>query len=144
MHYTTEVIIDRPREEVVALIDDPDNLSKWQPTFKSIKHISGDYGKPGAKSRLVYDMNGRDMEMVETILTHNLPDEMAMRFEAGGVDNTVVNRFEAVTDQQTRWSMDCEFQFTGWMRLMGWFMPGAFKKQTQADMERFKTFVEAQ
>jgi hypothetical protein len=43
----------------------------------------------------------------------------------------------------TRWVMENEFRFTGWMVLMGIFMRGAFPKQTLKDMNRFKAFAEA-
>lgn len=143
MQYSTEIMIDLPREQVVALIDDPDNLKEWQPGLKSMEHISGEYGKPGAQSKLVYDMNGRTIEMTETILAHDLPERMEMRFQANMVDNHVINRFEAVSDNQTRWVTENTFKLSGWMWFMGLFMRGAFTKQTQEDMERFKAFAEA-
>jgi len=143
MHYTKDIIINLPREQVVALMDDPDNLKRWQPTLQSVDHISGEHGKPGAQTRLIYDMNGRTVEMVETILRRDLPHELEMRFQAKNVDNHIINRFEPVTEGQTRWSMDCTFKLTGLMWLMGLFMRGAFTKQTEADMQRFKTFAES-
>lgn len=38
--------------------------------------------------------------------------------------------------------MDNEFKRTGFMKLLTTFMPGSFKKQTLADMKRFKEFAE--
>lgn len=144
MQYTSEITINLPREQVVALMDDPDNLKKWQPTLQSFDHISGEYGQPGAQTRLVYDMNGREIEMVETILKHDLPDEMVMRFQAKNVDNEVINRFEDLGGGRTRWTMENTFKLTGFMWVMGLFMRGAFTKQTHADMQRFKDFAESQ
>ena len=65
MKYRCEVIINLPRERVVELFDNPDNMSQWQPGLQSFEHLSGEPGQPGTKSKLVYDMNGRRVEMVE-------------------------------------------------------------------------------
>ncbi|MEL6150409.1 MAG: SRPBCC family protein [Chloroflexota bacterium] len=142
MKYETEVTIHLPRERVVTLLDDPNNLSKWQPALRSVEHIEGEVAQPGSKTRLVYDMRGREVVMIETIVSHNLPDEMSFTFEADGVHNMVQNTFYA-EGERTRWVMGNQFQFSGFMRVMSLFMGGAFRKQTREDMERFKEFAEA-
>ena len=50
-----EVVIDAGRETVWRLFDDPDNLSKWQPTLKAFTPTSGIPGQPGATADLVYE-----------------------------------------------------------------------------------------
>ena len=65
MKYTREVVIDLPRERVIELFDDADNLTKWQEGLQAFEHVSGEPGQPGAKSRLVYDYRGRRFEMTE-------------------------------------------------------------------------------
>ncbi len=142
MKYTCEVEIDLPRDRVIELFDNPDNLPKWQPGLKSFEHQSGALGKPGAKSHLVYDMNGRRVEMVETILKRELPAEFSATYDAKGVKNWVSNRFFEEGPQKTRWVMDNEFKFSGLMAVMAIFMRGAFPKQTLEDMNRFKDFAE--
>ena len=41
------------------------------------------------------------------------------------------------------WRSDSHFKFSGFMKLMGLFMPGAFKKQSQQSLDRFKAFAES-
>ena len=67
--YTTTITIDLPRDKVVALFDDPGNLPKWQRGLQSFEPLSGQPGQVGAKSKLVFQMGKRRMEMIETI-TH--------------------------------------------------------------------------
>jgi hypothetical protein len=93
MKYTLEIIINKPRAEVIELFNNPDNLIKWQPGLQSYTHISGEQGKPGAKSKLKYDMNGRKIEMIETISVNKLPDEFSGTYETKGVFNTYENYF---------------------------------------------------
>lgn len=142
MKYTCEVMIDLPRHRVIELFDSQENLSKWQPGLQSFEHLSGDPGQPGAQSRLIYDENGRRIEMVETILARNLPEEFSATYEAKGVWNSSAHYFHEAGPERTRWVMDNEFKFSGWMSLMGIFMRGAFPKQTMTEMNRFKEFAE--
>jgi len=143
MQYSSEVIIDLPRDEMLALFDSTENLFKWQEGLQSFDHLSGEPGQPGAKSKLVFDMGGRQMEMIETITGRDLPDSMSMTYEMNGVFNTVHNRFVADGDK-TRWVADHEFKFSGAMALMSLVMRGSFPKQTQATMDAFKVFAESQ
>ncbi len=142
MKYACEVIIDLPRARVVELFDSQENLKQWQPGLQSFEHLSGEPGQPGARSRLVYDERGRRVEMTETIETRNLPDEFTAIFEAKNVWNRSANRFTEVGPNQTRWVNDNEFRLSGLMWVMGLFMGGTFRKQTLADMNRFKAFAE--
>ena len=48
MKYTLEILIDQPREKVVELFDNPDNMKHWQEGFVSLTHISGTPGEIGA------------------------------------------------------------------------------------------------
>jgi hypothetical protein len=145
MKFTTEIVVNLPRERMIELFDNPDNMPKWQDGLKSFEPISGEPGQPGAKSRLKYDMNGRMIEMVETIETRNLPDEFSGTYEAKGVWNRVENRFFEDGADKTRWVSTTEFKFSGlMMRAMGFLMPSAFRKQSQKFMEDFKTFAESE
>ena len=143
MKYTCELVVNVPRDQMLALFDDPDNLPKWQPGLISFTHTSGEAGQPGAKSTLLYDMNGRKVEMVETILTRNLPDEFSGTYEAQGVYNVNENHFYEDGPDRTRWVLDTEFQFSGFMKIMAIFMGGVFRKQTMEHMTNFKKFAES-
>ena len=74
LDYTTTIVIDLPRDKVVALFDEPANLQKWQRGLLSFEPLSGQEGQAGAKSKLVFQMGKRRMEMIETITRRDLPD----------------------------------------------------------------------
>lgn len=143
MTYTSAVSIRLPRNRVVELFDSQENFWKWQQGLISFDHIEGTPGEPGAVSRLVYDMNGRTVEMTEKIVSKNLPDEFSFTYESKGVWNRCVNRFVVISPEETRWDMESEFRCSGFMKLMTLLAPGMFRKQTLADMNRFKAFAEA-
>ncbi|MEP2025823.1 MAG: SRPBCC family protein [Reichenbachiella sp.] len=144
MKYTVDIIIDLPRPKVIELFDNPDNMHKWQPDLVSFEPISGEPGQPGAKSKLQYKMGKRDIEMIETVTKNDLPDVMTGTYETKGVYNHISNNFVEISEKQTRWISENEFQFSGFMKLMGIFMKSAFPKQTLKFMNQFKTFAEGQ
>lgn len=142
MRYTSEITINRPVDVVTRLFDDPKNLYAWMDGLQSFELLSGEQGQPGAKAKLVYQMGKRRIEMIETITERNLPDIFAGTYDADGVHNIVVNKFIALPDGNTRYITENEFQFKGFMRIIAFLMPGAFKKQSFKYLEQFKAFVE--
>ena len=94
MKYTCEVTIDKPRADVIKLFDSIDNLYKWQKGLESFEIISGKPGVNGLKSKMIYNENGKKMEMIETIEKFNFPNELIAVYEAKNVWNKCINLFE--------------------------------------------------
>ncbi len=144
MKYTCKLVINLPREQVVELFDNPDNLPRWMEGLQSFEHLSGEPGRPGAKSRLIFERGeGETFEMIETLTRNNLPDEMSGTYQTNGTCNRIVNRFVAEGPDATRWVAENEFHFSGFMRIAAWFMRPLFKRQSLKFMRAFKVFAEA-
>ena len=75
--YTVAIEIDLPRDRVIELFDNPDNLFKWQTGLQSFDHLSGEPGQPGAKSKFVYRSGKHTIELIETVTERKLPDEVS-------------------------------------------------------------------
>ncbi|MBX7041362.1 MAG: SRPBCC family protein [Ignavibacteria bacterium] len=144
MKFTVQTEIDLPVTKVVELFDNPENLKHWQPGLVSFEHLSGTPGQPGAKSRLRYKMGKREIEMIETITVRDLPAEFSGTYEAEGVVSTVKNFFKPVSENKTLYITENEFSFSGFMKVIGFLMPGAFKKESQKYLLQFKEFAEKQ
>ena len=144
MKYSESVDVNKPRDQVAALLRDPACLPKWQKGFVSIEALAGPPGEAGATARLDYAFGKRSITMTETLIATQWPESWIATYEASGVWNRQENRLIAVSPQITRWESDCEFRFaTLPMKLMGWLMPGAFRKQTRAYLADFKAFAES-
>jgi carbon monoxide dehydrogenase subunit G len=144
MKYNVEVIINLPREKVIELFDNPDNLKKWQPGLISFETIEGKPSEVGSIAKLKYKMGKKEIEMVETIILNNLPYEFSGTYETKGVFNIVKNYFIEIDQNSTRYLTEQEFQFKGYMKIIGFLMPGAFKKESMKYLNQFKTFAENQ
>lgn len=142
MKYTTEILIDLPRDEFIKKLEDPENMKHWQKGLVSYEQLSKNPGQEGAQMSLKYKMGNREMDLIETIIKKNLPEEMHATYDAKGVHNLQKNYYRD-EDGKTRWITESDFQFSGFgMKLMGLLMPGAFKKQTLIYMQDFKKFAE--
>ncbi|RIV67600.1 SRPBCC family protein [Flagellimonas aequoris] len=142
MKYTTEILIDLPRDEFIKKLEDPENMKHWQKGLVSYEQLSKNPGQEGAQMGLKYKMGNREMDLIETIIKKNLPEEMHATYDAKGVHNLQKNYYRD-EDGKTRWVTESDFQFSGFgMKLMGFLMPGAFKKQTLIYMQDFKKFAE--
>lgn len=143
MTYTTEIIIEKPLEEVIKKMNSTENMKHWQEGLVSAEHISGSPGEFGAKMKLNYDFGKRKMELVETITKQDFPGEFHATYSTKGMRNIQQNYFESTDRGHTRWICKNEFQPTNFMmNAMLFLMPRAFKKQTKTYMGNFKNFAE--
>ncbi len=143
MRYSTEIIINLPRREVIKKLDSAENLKHWQKGLIDYEVLNGIPGKEGSTMKLVYKMGKRDMTLKETVIKNNFPREFHATYETENVYNIQENYFKEVDRMTTKWISKNEFQFSSLgMKLMGWFMPGVFKKQSKKYMTDFKNFAE--
>ncbi|MEJ1223851.1 SRPBCC family protein [Sediminicola sp. 1XM1-17] len=144
MKYNVSIDIDKPIDRVIELFDNPENLKEWMEGLQHFEHLSGTPGQVGARSKLIYKMGKKDVEMIETITVRKLPKEFSGTYEADGVFNIVKNKFEKISDTKTRYISEQEFEFKGMMKFVAFLMPWAFKKQSMKYLKAFKQFVERQ
>jgi hypothetical protein len=144
MRFTCTVEVRLPRKQTVELWSNPEHLSEWQDGFISLEHLSGTPGEAGAKSQMVYQIGKRRIELVETIVTNDLPDWFIGTYDTEAMTNTMINRFVSV-EGGTRWDAEIEYTRFGSImpRIMAWVMPGMFRKQTQKWLDQFKIFAES-
>ncbi len=143
MNYDLSIDIALPREEVMRLFDDTSKLDQWQPGLRGFKLISGESRQVGAVTKLIYQIGGRHIEMVETVTHQNLPDEFFCTYKTKGIYNEIENYFSAVDANTTRWKSKNVFRLSGFMWLFTPIMKGPFRKQSLQYMEMFKAFAEA-
>ncbi len=144
MKFTCIVDIDLPRDKVIEIFDNPDNMKHWQDGFISFKHLSGNPGEVGAKSVVNYENRGKPFELIETILVRDLPHEFTGTYEHTSMTNTMQNLFTETDNGGTRWTAHIEYtKLKGFMlKMMVFLMPSMFKKQVQKWMDQLKAFAE--
>ncbi len=144
MKFTLELVINRSREEVWRIFDNPDNMKKWQPALKKFEPQSGTPGQVGAVSKLTYVENGREIVLIETITSRNEPEEFSGTYQNPMALNSIKNRFIKVDENRTKWIIECEFTFSGFWKLLSPLMKGMIKKRTEKDINQFKKLAESE
>ena len=145
LSYITEVEINSNIDHVIELFDDADNLKEYFPEMKERELISGIDKEVGATYKIVAtttEGSDKRMEMMETIIKRDLPNELSSLYTANGVENIVRNKFISISDDKTKVVNESEFLFNGYMKIFSKFFPSIFKNQTSLYMNNFKDFAE--
>lgn len=143
MKYICSIEIAVPIKEVIKLWENESYFKEWQDGFKSIEHLSGIPHTKGAKSKIILEDKVR-IELIETILSINLPEEKTALYEHIHMTNTQISKFKAVTNNKTLYTSEVEYiKFNGFMiNIMAKLFPNKFKQQSQKWMNQFKDFAE--
>ncbi|RKE94708.1 SRPBCC family protein [Ichthyenterobacterium magnum] len=141
MKFTCAIDINAPINYVSELFKNPEYLKYHQDGFISKEHLSGTVGSKAAKSKLTY----KRLELIETIITNNLPDEFMALYEHKHTTNTMKVNFEALSDTKTKYISEIEYTaFNGFLiNVLVKLFPSMFKKQVYKWMQNFKTFCES-
>ena len=126
----------------MALFDNPYNMQEYMDGIESYKIVEGNIREVGAKAEMTVLMGEKKIIMIEEIITNNLPEEKKVTYTADAVYNIVTNKFIKVSENKTKFINEQEFEFKGFMKIIGFFMPSAFKKQSRVYLKDFKEFAE--
>jgi len=142
MQYETK--IRASRDLVWAMFDNSENLPRWQPTLKSFTHLVGEPGQPGAVSELIYDENGKKVTMTEMVTERRKPHFMAGTYDNDWATSLIVNHFEEIDENTTRFISYTNMSFKGIMKVMSLFVAKSIRARIKADLGRFKLLVETE
>jgi len=140
--YTEEIEINSNIDSLIVLFDNPYNMKEYMQGIESYKLISGEIREVGAKAEITAVMGENKVIMIEEIITNDLPEEKKVTYTADRVYNIVTNRLVKISDNKTRFINEQEFEFKGYMKVIGFFMPSAFKEQSRVYLQNFKEFAE--
>ena len=147
LKYSEEIVINANIDTVSALFDNPYNMKQYMEGIESYTVLHGNIREVGAKSEIIVNYVEENeviskILMIEEIITNNLPEEKKVTYKTDGVYNIVTSRLVKISENQTNFITEQEFNFRGYMKIMGFFIPSAFKKQSRVYLQNFKEFVE--
>ncbi len=141
MKYTIDTEINKPLDMVVTLFNDVDSFQKWMPGIVNHTILKGQSRNMGTQSIFTFKMGSKIFEMEETVLLNN-QTEIVSKFSANGILNTQRTLFSKIGEEKTLYQVNESFQLKGFIKIIGFLMPGSFKKQTKQFVDAFKEFVE--
>ena len=119
-------------------------MQEYMEGIESYKVVEGNIREVGAKAEMIVVMGEKKIIMIEDIITNNLPEEKKVTYTADAVYNIVTNKFIKVSENKTKFINEQEFEFKGFMKIIGFFVPSTFKKQSRVYLKDFKEFAENQ
>lgn len=136
--------IDKPLQVVTDMFVDTKYLHEWQEGLIKKVLISGIENKDGSVSVLHYKNKKQEMELVETIVSNQLPHCIEATYHHKHMDNTMKCVFTALDAQRTRYEYYVAYTRIDWImpRLFSILFPSMYTKPGERWMKNFKTFVE--
>ena len=144
MKFTSQIEIDAQLAVVLDYYQNPENLKNWQDGYLSTELLDGEVGQKGAKSKLQFQQGKRKMELIETILVNDLPNQKKALYEHIHMSNTMSSKFQEISTNKTLFTAEVEYtKFNGMVpKLMAKLFPSLFKKQVDKWLAQFKKQVE--
>ncbi len=143
MRYTSEAIIFLPRSKVIELFDDPDNMYYWHEGLDKLNLLNGIQRQEGAKSKLIYKLWNYKFEVIETIESRSLPDELICTYESKNIWKRVKSLFIEIDMNRTILVLITEFRCAGFLKILSFLAPNLFRKMLHKDIQEFKQFAES-
>jgi len=147
MNCSSEVIINKPIQQVWDYTNNPDNLKLWLNDFVRYEHLTGDINAPkvGDTSSHTYDQNGKEFTMKEEIVAYNPPKHIKLFMTHKWFDMDIVNDLEEAGPYQTRLIAKADTVRTSWlMKIMMIFMPKSkMQKDHERQINKLKELIEA-
>jgi uncharacterized protein YndB with AHSA1/START domain len=135
--------IRRDADTVRAAVTDAEALAEWQPTLKSLRVVSGRRGEAGSVSELVYDENGREVRLEETVTDSRDPELLELTYRGGQAVSRLRHWFASPAPGETVWTVDCDVRFHGlWRRLLAPLLKGSVRRRIDGDMARLQQLLE--
>lgn len=142
MRYTLSNTINKPLAFVAEKFKDTEGAKEWMEGLHTIEPVSGVPGKKGSTCYFHFTHKGKEMKLLETILEENFPHQIKFSYSGDYGYNEVEVIFEELSENKVKQTTNSFFDLKGFMKIMGFFMKGLFKKQSMKYMDGFKKFCE--
>ena len=141
--YSSEISVDKPLNEAWAVMNDDSKISQWLKGIKSVEHVSGEKGTPGAVMKYVFEENGQESEVVETLKEIRKNEYVAMDFAMEGAMDMAYQVHFSEKDGKTNIKSETVAQGQGmFMKSMLSFMTSTMQAQEDEDMSNLKKLIE--
>lgn len=147
MNCSSEILINKPIQQVWDYTNNPDHLILWLNDFVRYEQLTGDVKAPkiGDTSNHTYDQNGKEFTMQEEIVAYDPPNHIKLLLTHKMFDMDIVNHLEEVSPTQTKLiATAVTVRSSLFMKLIMLFMPGKkMQKDHDKQIEKLRDLIEA-
>src|SRR5690349_10298042 len=135
---TTEIVIDRPPEDVSAYAGDPTNAPEWYENIKSIDWKTAPPVRLGSKMDFVARFLGRRLAYTYEVVELDPGRRMVMRTASGPFPMETTYTWEPAGEGKTRMTLRNRGTPSGFAKLSAGFMGAAMRRETSKDLRALK------
>jgi uncharacterized membrane protein len=139
--FELSIVINRPSEEVFAVLANLENDLKWRTEWIEAKNTSESPPGMGATYRLVGEFLGRQIPTVYEVIEYEPNRSAAWKTMSGPLPLIFRRTFESV-EGGTHFTIRYDLEARGFFKLVMPLLGGTVKRQHQDDLHRVKELME--
>ena len=139
----TDVVIDRPLEQVSTYAADPEKAPEWYVNIKSVEWKTPPPLTVGSRLAFVAHFLGRRLAYTYEIVDFIPGERMVMRTAEGPFPMETTYTWEARSESQTHMTLRNRGEPGGFSKVVAPFMAAAMRRATRKDLARLKLLLES-
>lgn len=138
----TEILINRPREQVAQYAADPSNAPEWYENIKSIDWKTPPPVRIGSRMDFVAQFLGRRLAYTYEVVELVPGERLVMRTAQGPFPMETTYTWETVGDGATRMTLRNRGEPSGFSKVGAPFMAAAVRRETKRNLKDLKALLE--
>ncbi|MDQ6876175.1 MAG: SRPBCC family protein [Candidatus Dormibacteraeota bacterium] len=139
----TEVVINRPRNQVAAYAGDPSNAPRWYVNIESVDWKTKPPIRVGSRIAFVAHFLGRRLAYTYEIVEFVPGERLLMRTAEGPFPMETTYTWEPRGEGATRMTLRNRGKPTGFSKIGAPFMAAAMRRANRKDLAQLKALLEA-
>ena len=138
----SEIVIDRPREQVAAYAADPSHAPDWYVNITSVDWLTEPSVRVGSRMAFVARFLGRRLAYTYEILEYVPGERLVMRTAEGPFPMETTYTWRVDGADRTRMTVRNRGEPAGFSRLAGPFVAAAMRRANRNDLAALKARLE--
>jgi uncharacterized membrane protein len=138
----SEIVIERPCEDVAGFAGDPSNAPDWYVNIRSVEWKTEPPLRVGSEIAFVAHFLGRRLAYTYEIVDHVAGERLVMRTAEGPFPMETTYTWQPAGPRSTRMTLRNRGEPSGFSRVFAPFMAAMMRRENEKDLARLKSILE--